>query len=194
MERVADLHKAEHKREEHERREKTHVRREERRRDGGDGEGRRGREDGGRERGGRGEREERGRGRRDRGRREREAEPVAEPTPEAAPATEGGAGSVQAVEVPAYDDSVAPREAGDRPGRGRIFLSLGEVDGADEARVREVVAGLAPALELLKVEVRRTHSFLEVAPDAVDGAVAAIHGRPYGEKALTAERARRRRR
>jgi ATP-dependent RNA helicase DeaD len=103
------------------------------------------------------------------------------------------AGGVQAVEVPAYDESAAPREGG-RAGRGRIFLSLGEVDGADEARVREVVAGLAPGLELLKVEVRRSHSFLEVPADAVDGAVSALHGKAHGEKALTAERARRRRR
>ncbi len=81
-----------------------------------------------------------------------------------------------------------------RPPRSRIFLTLGEADGVDEAKVREVVAWLAPGLELLAVEVRRTHSFLEVAPEAIDGAVAAINGKTWGEKVLAAEKARRRRR
>jgi ATP-dependent RNA helicase DeaD len=81
-----------------------------------------------------------------------------------------------------------------RPPRSRIFLTLGEADGVDEAKVREVVAWLAPGLELLAVEVRRNHSFLEVAPEAIEGAVAAINGKTWGEKVLAAEKARRRRR
>jgi ATP-dependent RNA helicase DeaD len=60
--------------------------------------------------------------------------------------------------------------------------------------VREVVKGLAPDLELLRVEVRRTHSYLDVSPEALDRAVAALNAKPYGEKTLTAEKARRRRR
>lgn len=103
-----------------------------------------------------------------------------------------------------------PREAGDRqagaegpaaaargearPQRSRIFLTLGEADGADEAKVREAVASLAPGLELLGVQVRRGHSFLEVRPEALEGAVAALDGKSWGEKTLAAERARRRRR
>ena len=76
----------------------------------------------------------------------------------------------------------------------KIFLSLGEQDGADEARVREVVAALAPGVEPRAVEVRRTHSFVEVAPEGLDGAVLALHGKDWSGKTLTAERARRRRR
>ncbi len=78
--------------------------------------------------------------------------------------------------------------------RSRIFLTLGEADGADEARIREAVASLAPELELLGVQVRRGHSFLEVRPEALEGAVAALDGKAWGEKTLAAERARRRRR
>ena len=73
-------------------------------------------------------------------------------------------------------------------------FSLGEMDGADEAKVREAVAALAPGVELRAVEVRRSHSFLEVAPEALDGVVTALNGKDWNGKALTAEKARRRRR
>jgi ATP-dependent RNA helicase DeaD len=85
-------------------------------------------------------------------------------------------------------------EGGQRPPRTRVFLSLGEQDGADEAKVREAVASLAPAVELRSVEVRRSYSYLDVAPDALEGAVQALHGKVWIGKALTAERARGRRR
>ena len=75
-----------------------------------------------------------------------------------------------------------------------MFLSLGEQDGADEAKVREAVASLAPGVELRAVELRRSYSYLEVAPDAIEGAVQALHGKDWNGKALTAERARGRRR
>jgi ATP-dependent RNA helicase DeaD len=81
-----------------------------------------------------------------------------------------------------------------QPQRAKIFISLGEQDGADEAKVREAVAALAPGLELRKVELRRGHSFLEVAPEAIDGAVASLNGKDWNGKPLTAEKARRRRR
>jgi ATP-dependent RNA helicase DeaD len=83
---------------------------------------------------------------------------------------------------------------GSRPGRSRIFLNAGELDGADEAKVREAVAAAAPGAELLGVEVRRTSTFLEVKPEALDGIVAALSGKELLGKALVAERARRRRR
>jgi ATP-dependent RNA helicase DeaD len=121
--------------------------------------------------------------------------------PSAVLAVDVPAVEVPAVEVPAFDETSGGRGAGGAergrgrpPAGGRIFLSLGEADGADEARVREVVAGLAPGVELLAVELRRNHAFLEVAPEAVEGAVVALHGKPLGDKTLTAERARRRRR
>jgi ATP-dependent RNA helicase DeaD len=60
--------------------------------------------------------------------------------------------------------------------------------------VREALAALAPAVEVRAVDVRRSHSFVEVAPEALDGAVQALHGKEWGGKTLTAERARRRRR
>ena len=103
------------------------------------------------------------------------AEAVASPD---APAGQGGEGA----------------EASQRPPRARIFLSLGEQDGADEGKVREAVAALAPGVELRAVEVRRTHSYLDVAPEGLDGAVQALQGKDWNGKALTAERARRRRR
>jgi ATP-dependent RNA helicase DeaD len=81
-----------------------------------------------------------------------------------------------------------------RPGRSRIFLNAGEQDGADEAKVREAVGTLAPGADLLGVEVRRTSSFLEVKPEALDGVVAALNGKDAFGKPLVAERARRRRR
>ncbi|MGA8891793.1 MAG: DEAD/DEAH box helicase, partial [Anaeromyxobacteraceae bacterium] len=80
------------------------------------------------------------------------------------------------------------------PARGRVFVNAGEVDGADEARIRETVAGLAPGVELQKVELRRTHVFLEVKPEEVEGLVAALQGKEAFGKALAAEKARRRRR
>jgi ATP-dependent RNA helicase DeaD len=83
---------------------------------------------------------------------------------------------------------------GPRPGRSRIFLNAGEQDGADEAKVREAVGALAPGADLLGVEVRRTSSFLEVKPEALDGLVAALSGKDAFGKSLVAERARRRRR
>ncbi len=88
----------------------------------------------------------------------------------------------------------APEEGGGRAPRAKIFLSLGEMDGADEAKVRDVVASLAPGVEVRAVELRRSHSFVEVAPEAIDGAVQALHGKDWNGKALTAEKARRRRR
>jgi ATP-dependent RNA helicase DeaD len=75
-----------------------------------------------------------------------------------------------------------------------VFLTLGEQDGADEAKVREAVASLAPGLAVLGVDVRRAHSFLDVAPEAVEEAVRALNGKDWNGKALAAEKARRRRR
>ncbi len=73
-------------------------------------------------------------------------------------------------------------------------MSAGEVDGADEAKVRETVAGLAPGVELAKVEIRRTHTFLEVNPDDAERVVSSLTGKEAFGKTLAAEKARRRRR
>ena len=93
----------------------------------------------------------------------------------------------------APSDAPRPAEEGP-PSRGRVFLALGEKDGVDAARVREAVLALAPGLEPFEVEVRRSHSFLLLEPDAVERAVAALDGKEWNGKRLGAERARRRRR
>jgi ATP-dependent RNA helicase DeaD len=173
IEKMTDAQKAEHKRAEHERKERHDAHKEVHARD----------RDRDRDRGARGERDgRRGRDRdRDRGERRPEREERAPRTVEVdavAPSPEGGE---------------APGEA-DRPQRARIFFTLGEQDGADEGKVREAIAAVAPTVELRSVEVRRSHSYLDVAPEALDAAVAALDGKEWNGKALKAERARRRRR
>jgi ATP-dependent RNA helicase DeaD len=111
--------------------------------------------------------------------------------------------SVRSSETPAVEVSAerAPdeRERGARgeprpPSKGRIFVSYGEEQGADDAKVRELVASKAPGTELLAVELRRSHTFLEVKPEALESVVAALNGQVVADKPLLAERARRRRR
>jgi ATP-dependent RNA helicase DeaD len=110
---------------------------------------------------------------------------------------------VPATRAPAASRGEADAEAGGPgdeaggergPRRGKIFFTLGEKDGADEAQVREAVAALAPGTALLGVEVRRSHSYLAVAPEVLEGAVAALNGKEWKGRPLTAEKARRRRR
>jgi len=181
IDKVQDLRKAEHKKEEHVKKE---VRSD---RGGGSRDGGRGR---GRERD----------GRRDEGRREerrpREERASSEPRPRGEASVEAVRGSEPghppSVEVEVGEARSTREERGEQ--RARVYLTLGEQDGADEAKVRETVGGLAPGLELLGVEVRRSHSYLDVKPEAIDGAVAALHGKQVDGKTLTAERARRRRR
>jgi len=176
IEKVQDVVKAVHKKEEHERKElRAAPRREERgesRPESRDRGGRaRGERTGGGERTGPGERVDRGERR---PRRER-----------------GGEASREAVREPI--EIMVSAEA-ERPARGRIFVSAGEVDGADEAKVRETVAGLAPGIALAKVEVCRTHTFLEVNPDDLDRVVSSLVGKEAFGKTLAAEKARRRKR
>jgi len=105
-------------------------------------------------------------------------------------------GPREPVEIPATREPEPSEGASDR-GRSsssRIFLNAGEADGADETRIRETVASLAPGVEVVKVELRRSHTFLEVKPEALDGLVLALQGKEAFGKVLAAERARRRRR
>jgi ATP-dependent RNA helicase DeaD len=175
MERAQDREKAEHKKAEHDRRERPAERREAR--------------EGGRERGPRRDRE-RGEGRRggrpEEGRRERmpRGEPVG---PVEVPITAG--------EGPAAGNGSGAPTGGERePERTRVFVGVGEQDGADEAKVRAWVEANAPGLELRAVELRRSATFLEVKPEALEGAVAALNGKDLLGKAPLVERARRRRR
>ncbi len=133
-------------------------------------------------------------------RTEPRTEPRQAPRPEGAP--EPRARRPRVIEVAATSEPEEPREregsegeGADRgPRRGRVFLTLGEKDGADEAQVRQAVASLSPGTELLGVELRRSHSFLLVSPEALEGAVAALNGKEWNGRALAAEKARRRRR
>jgi ATP-dependent RNA helicase DeaD len=99
-----------------------------------------------------------------------------------------------AVPVEVRVESPAAPRSEERPERSKVYLTLGEQDGADEARVRQVVKELAPDLELLEVEVRRSHSYLHVRPESIEAAVAALDGKEAAGKRLAAEKARRRRR
>jgi ATP-dependent RNA helicase DeaD len=133
--------------------------------------------------------------RRGRGERRREAQGEGEGGAPAG-AVEGAA-AADGVAAPgngAPPGGAASADPVDRPQRAKIFLSLGEQDGVDEDRVREAVTTLAPGIEPRAVEVRRTHSFVEVAPEGLDAAVVALNGKEWSGKTLTAERARRRRR
>jgi ATP-dependent RNA helicase DeaD len=186
IEKVQDLNKAVHKKEEHERKElKVAPKREPR------GESRGESRVESRDRGGRD-----GRERTVRSDREifegREAAVTAPPraVPVEIPATRGPR---EPVEIPATREPSEGRPDRGRPSSSRIFLSAGEVDGADEVRLRETVASLAPGVELVKVELRRTHAFLEVKPEDLDGLVSALHGKEAFGKSLAAEKARRRR-
>jgi ATP-dependent RNA helicase DeaD len=180
MEKAQDHALAEHKREEHEKKEIHQAHKAERRRDRDDRPPRRDRD--------RDRRSERAEREPREAREEREPREAREAREDRGPKT---------VEVDAVSPAAEGRgegaEAG-RPARAKIFLTLGELDGADEAKVREAVASLAPGVELRAVEVRRNHSFLEVAPEALEGAVAALNGKDWNGKALTAEKARRPRR
>ena len=208
IEKVQDLNKAVHKKEEHERKEmKLAPKREPRPEARGESRDRGGRE--GRERTGRSDRAGRSgpgevssgssarpaRGATARSSRGGRRRPCAPPraVPVEIPATREPRAPV---EIPATREP-EPSEGGadrGRPSASRVFLSAGEVDGADEARIRETIASLAPGVELVKVELRRTHTFLEVKPEDLDGLVSALHGKEAFGKALAAEKARRRRR
>jgi ATP-dependent RNA helicase DeaD len=184
IEKVTDIVKAVHKKEEHERKEmRVAPKREgrvEARPEGRD----RGSRDRG-ERGGRAERVDRGesRPRRDGG---------GDVPREAARAPIEINVSLEARRPAAAAPD--PEAIPGRPARSRIFVSAGEVDGADEAKVRETVAGLVPGVELAKVEVCRTHTFLEVNPDDLDRVVSSLLGKEAFGKTLAAEKARRRKR
>jgi ATP-dependent RNA helicase DeaD len=180
MEKAALREKAEHKLEEHVRKEHR-VEEKQRPRSSREEEGRGGRRGarGRGERGGRPERGERGGGRA----RERDV-PRREPRSEVPPVT---------VEAAAPPRREAEAEAGP-PQKPRIYLTLGERDGADEAKVRAALAALAPGVEVLAVDVRQNHSYVEVPGEQLDGAVAALHGKEHEGRTLSAERARKRRR
>jgi len=184
IEKVTDIVKAVHKKEEHERKEmRVAPRREGRVEVRPEGRDRGGRERG--ERTGRGERGDRGESR---PRREGGGDVTREPA--RAPIEITVSGEARRPASAASDPEAMPGH----PARSRIFVSAGEVDGADESKVRETVAGLAPGVEVTKVEIRRTHTFLEVNPEDADRVVSSLLGKEAFGKTLAAEKARRRKR
>jgi ATP-dependent RNA helicase DeaD len=166
IERVQQLHKAEHKREEHEARvakvrgekapevevaparlEGDEAPRKRRRRGRDRGEGAEG-----------AARPRRGEERR-----------AAGPAPDGVPVAEGGGGgdaaaAAAAEKAPAGSQSGSEPDAPRAPAKGRIFVKLGQQEGLDQEKLRAVVAAEAPGVEILSVEVRQTHSFVEVPP------------------------------
>jgi ATP-dependent RNA helicase DeaD len=200
MERVQDLQKAEHKREEHERRELGARRPERGGRKARKEEARAGVEEapkggeatatGGGETRKRGEEGRRG-GRQARARTDRHGA-----APEAQAAVATGAATETATDTAAAPEGApTPGASADkRPPKGRVFVKLGQKDGADEAKLRAFVAAHAPGAEVLAIDVRPSHSIVEVAPEAVEGVVTALHGKELDGKPITAEKARRRRR
>ncbi len=196
IERVQDLQKAVHKKEEHDRKEQRAAPKREARAET-PGEPRPAPRSESRDRGGRDGRERTGRS--DRGDRSSRVERRPRSDREIFQAREAAAAvppRAEPVEIPATrepEPSEGPAERG-RPSSSRVFLNAGEADGADEVRIRETVASLAPGVEIVKVELRRSHTFLEVKPEELDGLVSALQGKEGFGKSLAAERARRRRR
>jgi ATP-dependent RNA helicase DeaD len=123
---------------------------------------------------------------------ERTASPVRQ-TPAREVSAERGAPAEREVAVK-RDGGVRAEGGEPSPSRGRVFISWGEEAGADEAKVRALVAASVPGTEPSLVELRRSHTFVEVAPEAVDALVTALNGKLQGEQPLLVERARRRRR
>jgi len=187
MEKAQDREKAEHKKVQHEVKEEKKEHREPR-------ESREPRE--GRERGPRRERGERGEGRRsreggeeprrERSRRDEPRTPTIEVPGTVVPAA---AGPARGADAPEGDGA-----ADGRPQKSKVFVGVGEQDGLDEAKVRAWIEAQAPGAELLAVELRRSHVFVEVKPEAVDGLVTALSGKELLGKTPLVEKARRRRR
>src|SRR5262249_2247509 len=78
----------------------------------------------------------------------------------------------------------------------RLFVNRGASDGYDERRIRALIldaAGLQGAREedVLRVQLRRTHAFVEAKQSIADASIAAAeHGIQREEKPVTIERAR----
>ncbi len=81
-----------------------------------------------------------------------------------------------------------PRDAG----LVRLYLNLGKRDGASQAEVEELIlarTGLAE-LDLSRLDVQGTHTYIHVRPELEASIVAALTGHVHGTRALVCERAR----
>ena len=89
----------------------------------------------------------------------------------------------------------APEAAEPHPAeRARLFINRGSSDGYDEPKIAQLVvdsAGEGEAESVGRVQLRRTHAFVEVTPELADSAVAgAARGIEREEKPVAIERAR----
>ena len=73
-------------------------------------------------------------------------------------------------------------------GQARLYLNLGRRDGAEEDKVREILA--ANDVQPIQLDVMSSHSYLNVAEDQADGVIARLGAAHFGERALKCERAR----
>ena len=78
--------------------------------------------------------------------------------------------------------------------RARLFINRGSTDGYDEAMIAQLVldtAGSGGVDEVTRVQLRKTHAFVEVTPNLADQAVeGAARGVEREEKPVAIERAR----
>jgi hypothetical protein len=74
----------------------------------------------------------------------------------------------------------------------RLFVNRGSIDGYDERRLRTLVAQASGLQEGIgRIQLRRTHSFVEVSPEVMEAAVAAANaGLEREDKPVNMEPAR----
>ncbi len=80
------------------------------------------------------------------------------------------------------------------PAMHKVFVNLGEVDGLDADAIRALLveqSSVSPDA-IGDIEVRRTSAYVRVQPDATDALLTA-HGKPFKDRTLVVEKARRRR-
>ncbi len=129
-----------------------------------------------------------------RGGRDRDREPAAEaPAPDAEPSA-AGEGEDRGRRRRGRDRAEPRAPESVPPDRVRLFVNRGETDGYDadkmRTRIGELVEPAAPE-SVLKIELRRTHAFVEVAAGVADAVVArGGAGLTWDDKPLTIERAR----
>lgn len=107
-------------------------------------------------------------------------------------------------EAPVDEVELAEEPAGPPPGpplvephpaeRARLFINRGSTDEYDEAMVAQLVidaAGGGAVDDVSRIQLRKTHAFVEVTPELADAAVAgAARGIEREEKPVAIERAR----
>lgn len=103
---------------------------------------------------------------------------------------DGPADAEVAAPAPRPDPMPAPHPAE----TARLFINRGSTDGYDEPQIAQLVvdsAGGSGADEVRRIQLRKTHAFVEVTPELADAAVAgAARGIEREDKPVAIERAR----